>query len=97
VAMISISMRRSGSFRESGRLASPRHSNRADVLKTRLRGRRMILGTSAIGGERREKMRLVPLGDQSILAYFDEESAAVSFAGAVRAANPPWFVEVVPA
>jgi inhibitor of KinA len=42
-------------------------------------------------------MRLTPLGDQALLAYFERESAAVRFAAAVRAADPPWLVDVVPA
>lgn len=42
-------------------------------------------------------MRLTPLGDQAILAYLDDEAAAVRFAGAVRAANPEWLQDVVPA
>jgi inhibitor of KinA len=42
-------------------------------------------------------MRCVPLGDQALLAYFDDESAAVQFAQAVRAAHPEWLQDVVPA
>ena len=42
-------------------------------------------------------MRLTPLGDQAILAYLPDEPAAVRFAAAVRAANPPWLFDVVPA
>jgi inhibitor of KinA len=41
--------------------------------------------------------RLVPLGDQAVLAYLPDESAAVRFAAAVRAAAPPWLQDVVPA
>jgi len=41
--------------------------------------------------------RFTPLGDQAVLAYFDDEAAAVAFADAVRAANPPWLQDVVPA
>jgi inhibitor of KinA len=42
-------------------------------------------------------MRCVPLGDQAILVYLSDESAAVRFAAAVRAAAPPWLQDVVPA
>ena len=42
-------------------------------------------------------MKLVPLGDQAVLAYLADEPAAVRFAATVRAANPPWLFDVVPA
>ncbi|WP_171471870.1 5-oxoprolinase subunit B family protein [Frigoriglobus tundricola] len=42
-------------------------------------------------------MKLMPLGDQAVLAYLADEAAAVRFAGAVRAANPSWLFDVVPA
>ena len=42
-------------------------------------------------------VRFSPLGDQAILAYFADEAAAVPFANAVRALNPPWLQDVVPA
>jgi inhibitor of KinA len=42
-------------------------------------------------------MKLSPLGDQAVLAYFADETAAVRFASAVRDANPPWLLDVVPA
>ena len=42
-------------------------------------------------------MRVVPLGDQAVLVYLADEPAAVRFAAAVRAAAPPWLVDVVPA
>jgi inhibitor of KinA len=42
-------------------------------------------------------MKLVPLGDQAVLAYLADEPAAVAFASAVRTANPPWLFDVVPA
>ena len=42
-------------------------------------------------------MKLVPLGDQAVLAYCVDESAAVAFAAALRAENPPWLQDVVPA
>ncbi|HVL15802.1 MAG TPA: allophanate hydrolase subunit 1 [Gemmata sp.] len=42
-------------------------------------------------------MRIVPLGDQAVLAYLPDEAAAVQFAADVRAANPPWLLDVVPA
>jgi inhibitor of KinA len=41
--------------------------------------------------------RFVPLGDQAVLAYLADEATAVAFAAAVRAANPPWLEDVVPA
>jgi inhibitor of KinA len=42
-------------------------------------------------------MKLVPLGDQAVLAYLTDEPAAVRFAAAVRSASPPWLHDVVPA
>ncbi|MEO2089081.1 MAG: carboxyltransferase domain-containing protein, partial [Gemmataceae bacterium] len=42
-------------------------------------------------------MKLVPLGDQAVLAYQPDEAAAVRLAAAVRGANPPWLQDVVPA
>jgi inhibitor of KinA len=42
-------------------------------------------------------MTLAPLGDQAVLAYFPTEADAVRFAYVVRAANPPWLQDVVPA
>lgn len=39
----------------------------------------------------------MPLGDQAVLAYLADEATAVRFATAVRAANPPWLFDVVPA
>jgi inhibitor of KinA len=44
-----------------------------------------------------EAMKLVPLGDQAVLAYVPDEAAAVRFAMAVRETNPPWLFDVVPA
>ncbi len=41
--------------------------------------------------------RLTPLGDQAILAALPDEAAAFRFAAAVRAAAPPWLVDVVQA
>src|ERR1700757_534359 len=40
---------------------------------------------------------LLPLGDQAVLAYFPDESAASRFAAAVRGAAAPWVVDVVQA
>ena len=40
---------------------------------------------------------LVPFGDQAALAYFDDETAALRFAAAVRLAQKPWVVDVVQA
>ena len=37
------------------------------------------------------------LGDQAVIAYLPDEAAAVRLAGAVRAANPAWLHDVVPA
>jgi inhibitor of KinA len=42
-------------------------------------------------------MKLTPLGDQAVLAYLPDETAAVRFAAAVRAAAPAWLQDVVPA
>ena len=42
-------------------------------------------------------MKLSPLGDQAVLAYLADEPSAVRFAATVRAANPPWLFDVVPA
>jgi inhibitor of KinA len=41
--------------------------------------------------------RIVPLGDQAALAYFDDESAALRFAESVRRAELPALVDVVQA
>src|SRR5713101_7819870 len=41
--------------------------------------------------------KIVPLGDQAVLAYFADEAAALRFAAAVRAENAPWLVDVVQA
>jgi inhibitor of KinA len=40
---------------------------------------------------------LLPLGDQAVLAYFADESAALRFAAAVRRENAAWLVDVVQA
>jgi inhibitor of KinA len=42
-------------------------------------------------------MDLKPLGDQAVLAYLPDETTAVRFAAAVRAAAPGWLADVVPA
>jgi inhibitor of KinA len=42
-------------------------------------------------------MTLTPLGEEAVLAYLPDEAAAVRFAAAVRAAAPPWLLDVVPA
>ncbi len=42
-------------------------------------------------------MTFAPLGDQAMLAYAASEDAALRFAAAVRAANPAWLDDVVPA
>src|SRR5437763_4776544 len=41
--------------------------------------------------------RIVPLGDQAVLTYFEDEPAALRFAAALRRANWSWLVDVVPA
>jgi inhibitor of KinA len=41
--------------------------------------------------------RVTPLGDRAVLAYLPDESAAVSFAAAVRAAAFSWVEDIVPA
>jgi inhibitor of KinA len=38
-----------------------------------------------------------PLGDVAVLAYLPSEAEAIGLAAAVRAANPPWLQDVVPA
>jgi inhibitor of KinA len=40
---------------------------------------------------------VVPLGDQAVLAYLPDESAAIRFAGAIRAGALPWLQDIVPA
>jgi inhibitor of KinA len=40
---------------------------------------------------------VLPLGDQAVLVYLPDEDAAFRFASAVRAADFPWLVDVVPA
>jgi inhibitor of KinA len=42
-------------------------------------------------------MTLTPLGDQAILTYLSDESRAILFAKAIRAAAPGWLQDVVPA
>lgn len=42
-------------------------------------------------------VQLAPLGDCAVLAYLPDESAAVRFAAAVRAADWAWLEDVVPA
>lgn len=42
-------------------------------------------------------MTLEPLGDQAVLARCANEAAAAGLAAVVRAANPDWLVDVVPA
>ncbi len=41
--------------------------------------------------------RLEPLGDQAVMAAFDEETGAFAFAAAARRSNAPWLVDVVQA
>lgn len=40
---------------------------------------------------------LVPMGDQAALAYFNDETSALRFAGQVRSASEPWCLDVVQA
>src|SRR5437870_402911 len=40
---------------------------------------------------------LVPLGDQAVLVYAPDETAALRFAALVRQANEPWLIDVVQA
>ncbi len=42
-------------------------------------------------------MKLLPLGDQAVTAYLDDETGALRFAAAVRRAKFPWLVDVVQA
>jgi len=44
-----------------------------------------------------DAMKLVPLGDQAMLAYFADEPAAVEFAARARALSPAWLHDIVPA
>lgn len=44
-----------------------------------------------------ERAHLLPLGDQAVLAYCADESAALRFAAAARRDDPPWLVDVVQA
>jgi inhibitor of KinA len=41
--------------------------------------------------------KLLPLGDQAVLAYLPNETAALAFAGALRRSSLSWLVDVVPA
>src|SRR5436305_11591888 len=41
--------------------------------------------------------KILPLGDQAVLAYFAREEDAVVFATAVERRHWPWVVDVVPA
>lgn len=41
--------------------------------------------------------KLVPLGDQAVLAYLPDEAAALRFAANLRRAAPPWLIDVVQA
>jgi inhibitor of KinA len=40
-------------------------------------------------------LRLVPMGDQAVLAYLTDERAALDFASLVRGLKEPWLVDVV--
>jgi inhibitor of KinA len=40
---------------------------------------------------------LLPLGDQAVLAYFADESAALRYAAVVRRGGAPWLIDVVQA
>jgi inhibitor of KinA len=42
-------------------------------------------------------MKLLPLGDQAVLAYLPDETAALAFADHVRRAGPAWLIDVVQA
>jgi inhibitor of KinA len=46
---------------------------------------------------KRMDSKMLPLGDQAVLAYLPDETAALVFARAVRLANFFWVVDVVPA
>jgi inhibitor of KinA len=41
------------------------------------------------------QLRLVPMGDQAVLAYLPDESAALQFASMVRGLKESWLVDVV--
>jgi inhibitor of KinA len=42
-------------------------------------------------------MKLVPFGDQAVLAYFPDEVAALHFTAALRSNPPAWLIDVVQA
>jgi inhibitor of KinA len=42
-------------------------------------------------------MKLLPLGDQAVLAYLEDETAALDLAARVRSAQPGWAIDVVQA
>jgi inhibitor of KinA len=44
-----------------------------------------------------DSIQLLPLGDQAVVGYFRNEEEALVFAGAVRRAQYPWLVDLVPA
>src|SRR5262245_26003902 len=46
---------------------------------------------------KQDGQRIVPLGDQAVMAYFGLEDEALRFAAAVRAAAAAWLVDVVQA
>ncbi|MGL4424477.1 MAG: carboxyltransferase domain-containing protein, partial [Gemmataceae bacterium] len=41
-------------------------------------------------------MRVVPLGERALIAYAPDEATVVRLAAALRAAAPPWLVDLVP-
>lgn len=47
--------------------------------------------------EGNQLMRLEPIGDQGVMARFDDENRAICWAEAVRRAAPPWLLDVVQA
>ena len=44
-----------------------------------------------------KSVRMEPLGDQAVLVTLADEASVPDFADAVRAGQPPWLVDVVPA
>src|SRR5947209_2794165 len=58
---------------------------------------RTAAGSVQARGEAVSEPRLVPLGDQAVLAYCRDEATALRLAARVRRARPPWLVDVVQA
>src|SRR5947199_177344 len=57
----------------------------------------MIIAYSGPVPKEESRMLLQPLGDQAWMAALADEEKAAAFAATVRAANPPWLMDVVQA